>query len=285
MRKAWEVELSPRSTTLPGVIYTMEPIGVVHSPFLERREAPRQATVAEDASAPARIELFAGHGYEHALSGLSRFEYVWVIFVFHKNVEQHRGWKPKVQPPRSATKQGLFATRSPHRPNPIGLSAARIDGVEGRVVHVRGLDALDGTPVLDLKPYVAYADARPDAGAGWLAAAPDPLPAWRVAYAESARLALDWLGERGVDLEVPIETTLALGPEPHPYRRIRVRRGEGAGAMTLAFKEWRIDFDVEADVRALVVRRVRSGFRACELAAVGGPEGLELHRSFTSVFG
>ena len=105
----------------------------------------------------------------------------WILFVFHRNVEEARGWKPKVLPPRSATKQGVFATRSPHRPNAIGMTSARLERIDGLAVHVRGLDVLDGTPVLDLKPYVAYADAHLDARAGWLEA-PDPLEAWRVAF-------------------------------------------------------------------------------------------------------
>ena len=104
--------------------YLFEPIGVVRSPFDERVDAPRQASVGRDVV--GRIELFSGRGYEHALEGLSGWEYVWVLFVFHRNVEQRRGWKAKVLPPRGETKQGVFATRSPYRPNPIGMSAVAI---------------------------------------------------------------------------------------------------------------------------------------------------------------
>ena len=76
---------------------------------------------------------------------------IWVLFWFHLN----EGWRPKVQPPRSTTgRKGLFSTRSPHRPNPLGLSALRLERVEGLTVHVRGADLVDGTPVLDIKPYM-----------------------------------------------------------------------------------------------------------------------------------
>src|SRR5439155_25469237 len=126
-------------------------------PFRDRVSAPRQPRAAEGAS--GSIELFAGHGYEDALADLDRWQYIWVIFWFHGN----EGWKAKVQPPRSTKKRGLFATRTPHRPNPIGLSVLRLERVEGRVVHVRDVDVLDGTPVLDLKPYVPWTDAIPDA--------------------------------------------------------------------------------------------------------------------------
>jgi tRNA (adenine37-N6)-methyltransferase len=201
--------------------YLFEPIGIVRSPFDERAAAPRQASVLRDVV--GRIELFAGKGYEHALEGLGAWEYAWVLFVFHRNVEQGRGWKAKVLPPRSDVKQGVFATRSPHRPNPIGLSAVAIDRVDDLVVHVRGLDLLEGTPVLDLKPYVAYADSRPEARAGWLEGR-DPARAWDVRFGDEASSELAWLRSRGVELEDSIGSILALGPQPHPYRRIRSTR-------------------------------------------------------------
>jgi hypothetical protein len=106
-----------------------------------------------------------------------------------------------------------------------------------------------------------------------------------VTYDDPARRALDWLSARGVDLAAPIEATLALGPQPHPYRRIRANRAQSGAAMTLSFKEWRIDFDVELEVRTIVVRRIRTGFRPRELEAASGTERLELHRSFAVLFG
>ncbi len=245
----------------------------MRSPFAQRAEAPRQASLAIDV--PATIELYPGRGYEHALEGLDAWEYAWVVFVFHKNVEEGRGWKGKVLPPRSGFKRGVFGTRSPHRPNPIGLSAVRIDRVEGCVVHVRNVDLLDGTPVLDLKPYVAYADAHPGARSGWLEA-PDPLPAWEVSFSSEAQAQIGWLAERRIELRAAIETTLALGPQPHPYRRIRPR---GTG-MRLALKDWRVDFQVED--RRIVVRALSTGYRAKQLAL---EPGLDVHRDFTAKWG
>jgi tRNA-Thr(GGU) m(6)t(6)A37 methyltransferase TsaA len=253
----------------------MEPIGVIRSPFTERAQAPRQASVAGAAEVRGRIELFSGRGYEDALDGLAEWRRLWVIFVFHHNVEQARGWKPKVQPPRSDKKVGLFGTRSPHRPNPIGLSATQIERVDGLTIHVCGLDALDGSPVLDLKPYVAYADSHPDAGAGWLGAT-DPAPAWEITFASAAVQALAWLSAHGIDLAPSIRAALALGPRPHAYRRIRAN---ARGGMTLALKEWRIDFDVEE--RTIVVGRIRTGYRASQIAT---DERLDVHRAFTAAF-
>ena len=254
----------------PTTTYTFDCIGVVHSPLTERAVAPRQPGSHDDVR--ARIELYQGRGFDHALEGLDSWEYAWVLFVFHRNVEDGRGWKAKVRPPRSPTKWGVFATRSPHRPNPIGLSAVKIERVEGCVVHVRDVDLLDGTPVLDLKPYVAYADAHAAAGAGWLQAR-DPLPPWRVTVSAEASAQLDWLRERGVDLFAAVQRTLAAGPHPHPYRRIRPH---GSG-MRLALKDWRFDFEV-AD-RCLIVHRLSTGYRTAQLA---GDPGLAIHREFAS---
>jgi tRNA-Thr(GGU) m(6)t(6)A37 methyltransferase TsaA len=254
--------------------YLFEPIGVVRSPFGERAQAPRQPAAERARGVSGRIELFAGRGFEDALSGLEAWSHAWVLFVFHRNVEQGRGWRPKVQPPRAAAKIGVFATRSPHRPNPIGMSAVAIERVDGRVVHVRNLDLLDGTPVLDLKPYVAYADAYPDAKAGWLEAR-DPRPPWRVAFTVEAEAQLAWLGARGVELRPVIESALAPGPQPHAYRRIR-RHGDG---LRLAAKEWRIDFHVQDG--SMVVSGVTSGYGARQLATGAAPE---LHRAFAAAF-
>jgi tRNA-Thr(GGU) m(6)t(6)A37 methyltransferase TsaA len=268
--------------------YTFHPIGVVRSPFVDRASAPRQPSADAEASRKTgRIDLLPGHGYEDALDGLEEFTRAWVIFVFHKNVEEGRGWRPKVQPPRSATKRGLFATRSPHRPNPVGISAVRIDRIEGLAIHVSNLDLLDGTPVLDLKPYVAYADAHPEGRAGWLAA-PDPIAPWRVEFASPASAQLEWLLERGVDLRPAIEAALALGPQPHAYRRIR---SHGPG-LRLALKEWRVDFAVAGEAQAspapdapatrrILVGRIASGYRDRQLA---DDPCLALHRAFSGRF-
>ena len=153
----------------------MTPIGWISSPYKERFGTPRQPTVAEQVSGGKLQEgeiVLAPEVSTLALRGLSGFDYCWAICYMHLNT----GWRPLITPPRGPKKkQGLFATRAPHRPNHIALSALRIVGVdeeEGRV-RVRGLDLLDGTPVLDLKPYVRTYDAFPTAAAGWIDELPD----------------------------------------------------------------------------------------------------------------
>ena len=177
-------------------VLSVEPVGVVHSPFRERVEAPRQPAAEGASEVEGRVELFAGRGFEDALSDIATWDHLWLVVWFDRN----RGFRPKVTPPRTSVKRGLFATRSPHRPNPIGLSAVRLLGVEGLHLTVRGIDLLDQTPLLDLKPYVPYTDAIPDANHGWLdhermqAARPaDPLPRYEVAFSEFANEQLAWL--------------------------------------------------------------------------------------------
>lgn len=259
----------------------LEPIGIVRTSLVTKVEAARQPRAAQ--GAPARIELFPGRNFEHALQDISQWQLIWVIFWFHHNA----GWRPKVLPPRSTSgRKGVFATRSPHRPNPIGLSVVRLERVDGLNIHVLDADILDGTPVLDLKPYVAYTDSHPDAGNGWLDGSRgstqpvDPVTAYEVTFMPLANEQANWIETRtGLAIEERIRSTLALGPEPHPYRRIR-RLDEG---MQLAVKEWRVRFSVEG--REVRVIEITSGFRESQLAGEGGDDVLQAHREFRERWG
>lgn len=148
---------------------SLKPIGVVHSPYTERHGTPRQSVLqtAPDTYQPAiaRIELFADVVPAIALKDLAGFERIWVISWLHLN----KHWNPTVRPPRGPkVKRGTLATRAPHRPNPIGLSALKLLEVEGLTLLVEGVDLLDQTPVLDIKPYVTYCDAFPEAHCGYV---------------------------------------------------------------------------------------------------------------------
>jgi tRNA-Thr(GGU) m(6)t(6)A37 methyltransferase TsaA len=150
-----------------GPSFSFRSIGRVRSPYASRIDAPHQPTVVAGTetgrAAEAWLDLDDDLPLE-ALRDLEGFQRIWVVFAFHRS----EGWKPLVRPPRGRAKRGVFATRSPHRPNAIGLSCVELVGVEGRRLTLRGVDLLDGTPVLDIKPYVPYADAFPEAGAGWI---------------------------------------------------------------------------------------------------------------------
>ncbi len=257
----------------------LEPIGYVRAAAATKVQVARQPRAAQGVT--ARIELLPGRNFEHALEDLASWELVWVVFWFHRNP----GWRPKVLPPRSTTgRKGVFATRSPHRPNPIGISVVRLERVDGLVLRIRDSDMLDGTPVLDLKPYVPYTDAHPAAGNGWLAeettsgadAQPDdPVPAFTVRFEPLALAQAEWIqAHAGLPIGERIRATLALGPAPHPYRRIR----RGADGMRLAVKEWRVRFTVlDRQVRVI---QLDSGFRASQLAAGTGDKTLQVHRDF-----
>ncbi len=149
----------------------LKPIGIVHSPFKERYAAPRQPALGKatgDVPADesrATIELVSGLNLDQAIKDLDSFSHIWVIYWMHLN----QGWNPTVMPPRGTKiRRGVLATRAPHRPNSIGLSVVELTGIEGRMLEIATHDMLDGTPVLDIKPYLPYADSIPNASHGWL---------------------------------------------------------------------------------------------------------------------
>ena len=147
--------------------FAFQPIAFVQSPYSRRIDAPHQSTVVQGTesgdAAEAVIEFVPGFPAA-AFRDLAGFERIWLVFAFHRS----EGWKPEVKPPRGGGKRSVLATRSPHRPNAIGLSAVELVAVEEGRLRVRGLDLLDGTPILDIKPYVPYADSFPDSAAGWI---------------------------------------------------------------------------------------------------------------------
>ena len=146
------------------------PIARFHSPFPEKFGIPRQSGLA--AGLHGRIVLEPAFRDPSALRGLDGFSHLWLIWEFSGN--KTRNWQPTVRPPRLGgnTRLGVFATRSPFRPNPLGLSCVRLDRIEwdtpdGPVIHVLGADLMDDTPIYDIKPYIRYADSHPDARSGF----------------------------------------------------------------------------------------------------------------------
>lgn len=145
----------------------MKSIGVIHSAFKEKFTIPRQPGLI---TVPATLELNYPYGSDDALLGLEQFSHLWVIFLFHKIENTSNNFKATVRPPRlggNATK-GVFATRSPYRPNNIGLSLVKIDSIVKNKIHIIGGDFLDQTPVLDIKPYIKEIESVPTANSSWL---------------------------------------------------------------------------------------------------------------------
>lgn len=141
--------------------YSVNPIGYVRSCFKEKFAIPRQPLLAP--AAQGWIELLPPYDQAEAIAGLEDISHIWVIFLFHKTLESVP--RLKVRPPRLGGNKsiGVFASRATHRPNGIGQSAVRLDRVEPGRLWISGIDLLDGTPVLDIKPYVPYADSLPSA--------------------------------------------------------------------------------------------------------------------------
>ena len=137
-------------------------IGHARTPWRRREDAPHQPV----ASPAAEGVLEIAPAYRAGLADLAGFQRVWIVFHFDRS----RGWAATVKPPRGGPKRGVFATRAPNRPAQIGLTCAELTGADASsgLVRVRGIDLLDGTPILDLKPYMPSLDAWPDAGHGWL---------------------------------------------------------------------------------------------------------------------
>lgn len=149
------------------------PIGIIHSCFKEKFGIPRQPGLVK--SATATLELLPPYNVEEALRGIEDFSHLWIIFAFHQSICET--FQPTVRPPRLGgnTRVGVFATRSPFRPNPIGLSVVELKAVRGTTLELGGGDFLDGTPVLDIKPYIPYADAIPGAHGAFANKEPEPV--------------------------------------------------------------------------------------------------------------
>ena len=146
----------------------LEPIGYITSDFKEKFATPRQPGLVT--AAKGQLILQPPYNQADAVAGLNEFSHIWLVFGFHQTAEQ--GWKPKVRPPRLGgnAKLGVFATRSTFRPNPLGLSLVELEKVsidKGVILHVKGADLIDGTPVYDIKPYLPWVESVPEASSGF----------------------------------------------------------------------------------------------------------------------
>ena len=152
----------------------MQPVARIRSEFAEKFGVPRQSGLVEELE--AEIVFEPAYRNPDALRGLEEFSHVWLIWVFDRAIRET--WSPTVRPPRLGgnARMGVFATRSPFRPNPIALSCVKLAGIrqtaDGPVIRVLGADLVDGTPILDIKPYIPFADCHPDATGGWIEDAP-----------------------------------------------------------------------------------------------------------------
>lgn len=232
---------------------TLNPIGYLRCEMSTKFSAPHQPQ--QNAETEHCVELINQQNFEQAVKDLDGFERIWLVSWFHRN----KTWKPLVLPPRGpAQKRGVFATRSPHRPNPLGLTCVRLLRVEGRCLFVSETDLVDGTPILDIKPYIPTVDSFPNSKAGWVDALEIDLketPRFSIEIKQIALEQLNWLkAEWHISFINRASEALSRDPTPHRTRRIVAlphgfRMGCGA---------WRIFFQVIGE--QVVIERISPGY-------------------------
>ena len=263
----------------------INPIGTFFGDAVYKYDAPRQGRLF--AGHPGRIVLNPGQNFEMALRDLDGFERIWVIFQFHENV----GWRPTTRPPvppKGRDRVGTFASRSPYRPNPIGLSCVRLLKMDGLTLYVDEADLLNETPILDIKPYIPMADAFPDAKAGWVEEQEGDL--WTIEESSDFTAQNRWIAEHSsFDLLSFAQVQLSRGnfsKDVFDSSRRRLTIDENAKTGVLAYRTFRILFCYDVSYRKVVLQRITSGYSADDL--MDGSEDKyndkQLHREFVQLF-
>lgn len=216
-------------------VFQFEQIGVIRSPYKEKFAVPRQPGLVK--SCGGELHLIAPYNQAEAVRGLEAFSHLWVLFIFHQTMEG--GWRPTVRPPRLGgnARMGVFATRSTFRPNPVGMSLVELKDIRCQkdrvILELGSLDLVDGTPVVDIKPYLPFAEALPDARASYAQQAPQAeMP---VFFTAEISLQLPQLEKRYPRLADFIVEVLAQDPRP------AYRKDEEAGK---TYAVWLLDFNV-----------------------------------------
>ncbi len=231
-------------------MFTFDTIGVIHSCFKEKFGIPRQPGLVP--AARAVLELLPPYNRAEAVRGLEGFSHIWITFVFHTRLGEP--WSPTVRPPRLGgnRRAGVFATRSPLRPNPIGLSAVKLEKIEAAAgsvrLHLQGVDLLDGTPVLDIKPYLPYADSISAATGGYAPEA--PAAAFEVNFSQEALAGCASARDQAPELELLIRQLLAQDPRPAYYGK----GGGGKQTFGMRLSGYEVKWEVRGD--AVVVTAI-----------------------------
>lgn len=250
---------------------SLKPIGYFRSAQVHPYEAGRQPDLHHSEGV---IELNSGCNFEQAMSGLEGCERIWIVFLFHHNSH----WNPMVLPPRGTdTKIGVFATRSPYRPNPIGISCVKIVRIEKLKMTVEGADILDGTPILDIKPYVAYADSFPNSEPEWLKSSTP----YKVQFSIEAQRQLEWLNANGVS-QLRAFLMHQLEYDATNSRKKRVKK-TSEDEYTIAYRTWRALFKISS--LNITVYHISSGYSLQDLAEENDTyQDKEIHRHYKKIF-
>jgi tRNA (adenine37-N6)-methyltransferase len=248
------------------IIY--KPLGFFSTKQIEPYQASRQP---DEFSNPGFIRLFEKNNFEQALQDLAGCSHIWIIFHFHKN----SNWKPLVQTPRSEGKIGVFATRAPYRPNPIGISAVPLISIDGLKLYVGPNDLIDGTPILDIKPYHPEADRIENAKIDWLNQN-DELK-FNLKFSPFAEDQIDFLETHGVfDLKNFIHRQLEFDPTNKNKKRVKLNTSD---IWELSYRTWRIDFIVTD--KTVSILSIQSGYSMEDLTLSADPYlDKDIHRLF-----
>lgn len=225
----------------------MDQIGVIHSPYKEKFAVPRQPGLVT--AAHGELELHPPYDHPDCVRGLAQFSHVWLIFAFHETMD--RGWKAMVRPPRLGGNEriGVFATRSTFRPNPLGLSVAKLVDIETRgnktVLKLDGIDLVDGTPILDIKPYVPYADSLEEAQAGYAHSEPDST--MQVEFGSAALAQLTEYADSYPDFQALITQVLQQDPRPAYKKNTPEKQEYGVNLY-----DFNVRWTVEGDISTVV---------------------------------
>ncbi|WP_052236362.1 tRNA (N6-threonylcarbamoyladenosine(37)-N6)-methyltransferase TrmO [Candidatus Protochlamydia amoebophila] len=256
--------------------FFMKPIGYFRAEQIKKYQVPRQAPLSDS---EGLIELLPQVQFEQALKGLEGFERIWILFRFHL----HTHWKPKVLPPRGEKKQGVFATRSPHRPNLIGLSCVKLKKICGLKLYIVNHDLLEGTPILDIKPYLNYADSFQCQKQGWL----DDLTAadevFSIQWSSQVLEQLQYL-EKEWDCFLQAKITLRLQVNPFPSSNNRIKLIKGNNYQ-LAYQTWRVNYSIDNSI--LLVSSLITGYDKETLRGNRSSrwEDVPMHQAFIQKFG
>ncbi len=214
--------------------FAVTQIGVIRSPWKEKFAVPRQPGLVQDGG--GELHLQAPYNQPEAVRGLEAFSHIWILFMFHQTMAG--GWRPTVRPPRLGgnARMGVFATRSTFRPNPVGMSLVELKGIRCEksqvILQLGSLDLVDGTPVIDIKPYLPFAEALPDARAGYAQAAPEATMPVRF-----SAVAQQQIQQHAHMPQLQRFITEVLAQDPRPA----YRKGE---SLDREYAAWLLDFNV-----------------------------------------
>ena len=236
----------------------MKQIAHIESVYKSKFGVPRQAGLVD---IEAQIVFEKEYRVVEAVRGLEEFDYVWLIWGFH--LVEREGWSPTVRPPRLGgnKRMGVFATRSPFRPNPLGLSSVRLLRVDvesdnAPVLYITGADLVDGTPIYDIKPYIPYADSHPDARGGFAQQAPEKVLS--VVIPDSLRQQLP------DTMQATLQETISLDPRPH-------YQDDPQRIYSMSFDRWEVKFRVADGVAVIedcVLNNVNDGNKKQPTASI-----------------